>query len=102
MGRLWYGREEYFVVEDDLIAHLRVVTMNKLRRGEAFMLTVPTADGTGGRRSLWMSPAVPMSFTYSRRGPVPIRRELIEALMDAANSPDGLDVQDLMTGHTPS
>lgn len=102
MGRLWYGREEYFVMEDDVIAHLRIVTMNKLRRGEPFMLTVPAADGTGGRRSLWMAPAIPISFASSGRGPTPIHREIVEQLMDAANSPDGLDVQTLVAGHAPS
>lgn len=102
MGRLWYGHEEYFVMEDDLIAHLRIVTMNKLRRGEPFMLTVPAADGTGGRRSLWMAPAIPLSFVSSGPGPAHIQREIVEQLMDAANSPDGLDVHTRKTGRAPS
>jgi len=94
MGKLGYGDLRTFEVEDDLLPFLRVVTMNKLRRGEAFMLTLPATDGSGGRYSLWVGPEVPLTFQVGTM--VPKRdedpRELIEELMLHASGPDGLDL----------
>lgn len=55
MGRLLYTPESSFDVDDRLLAHLRIVMMNKLRRSEGFMLQLPTPNG--GYASLWVSPS---------------------------------------------
>lgn len=41
MGRLIYQERHVLDIEDRLLSHLRVVTMNKLRRQEPFMLMAP-------------------------------------------------------------
>jgi hypothetical protein len=94
VGKLRYGNLRTFEIDDDLLPFLRVLAMNKLRRGEAFMLTVPATDGSGGRYSLWVSPEIPLTFQVNAM--VPKRdedpRELIEQLMLQASGPDGLDL----------
>jgi hypothetical protein len=50
-------------IEDRTLAHVRIVVMNKLRRGETFMFDVEMGDGSG-RRSFWMHPGVPMQFHF--------------------------------------
>ena len=47
MGQLSYaGEAQRFELDDEVLAHLRLVTVTKLRRGESFPLTVPTCRGT--------------------------------------------------------
>lgn len=92
MGRLVYrDAAQSFDIDDRLLAHLRVVTMNKLRRREPFMLEVPSAMGVG-IHSVWISPAVPIVFHfYGGRSPA-IDGELVEKMMRQASGPDGLDL----------
>ncbi len=92
MGALTYNGQFTVELDDDLVAHLRVVVMDKLRRGEPFMLTFPAQDGSGGRRSLWLAPAIPLGFRVNRSGPDRLQRERIAALLRGANGPDGLDL----------
>lgn len=42
MGRLIYTQDSSYDIDDRILAHLRVVMMNKLRRREGFMLQMPT------------------------------------------------------------
>ena len=64
MGRFIYDNSSNSVeIEDRVLAHLRIVVMNKLRRAESFMFDVEVGDGSG-RRSFWMHPSVPMQFHF--------------------------------------
>lgn len=51
-----YAENSAFDIEDRMLWHLRLVIMNKFRRGESFMLQLP--DGNEGQRSLWLHPSV--------------------------------------------
>lgn len=88
MGRLICPPGLSVDIEDRLLAHLRVVMMNKLRRGESFMLQVPA--GGAGYNSIWISPSMAIALQfYGGRQPA-LDRELLDDMMRAANGPDGL------------
>lgn len=92
MGRLVYNSTpQSFDIEDRTLAHLRIVFMNKLRRGEPFFFHVATADGNG-LRSIWVHPAVPLVFQFVGGRPPTINMDWVDALMTSANSSYGLTV----------
>ncbi|MDU0328471.1 ATP-dependent DNA ligase [Microbacterium sp. KSW2-21] len=83
-----YSEHSSVDIEDRLLAHLRLVIMNKFRRGESFTMTIPHPNH--GNLSLWLHPASPLLMQfYGGRQPT-IDRALIEQLMAHASSPDGL------------
>lgn len=90
MGKLVYGSvSDSFEVEDVVLAHLRIVVMNKLRRSEPFFLHLP---GARGPRSLWMHPSIPLVFHfYGSRRPA-TDRAWVEELMTGASGVHGLDL----------
>ncbi|MCD2168877.1 MULTISPECIES: ATP-dependent DNA ligase [Microbacterium] len=92
MGKLVYNTSGHsFDIEDRTLSHLRVVFMNKLRRGEPFMFHFPMGDGSG-TRSLWISPSIPLVFHfYGSRAPQ-LNRRWIDDLMNEASTPQGLSV----------
>lgn len=92
MGKLVYNTLGHTLdIEDRTLSHLRVVFMNKLRRGEPFMFHFPMGDGSGAR-SLWISPSIPLVFHFYG-GKVPqINRRWIEELMNEASAPQGLSI----------
>ncbi|KAA9150073.1 ATP-dependent DNA ligase [Microbacterium lushaniae] len=92
MGKLIYTGLGYsFDIEDRALAHLRVIFMNKLRRGEPFLFHHTAGDGSGTRSS-WIHPSIPVVFHfYGSRAPV-LNRRWVEDLMREANGPHGLTV----------
>jgi hypothetical protein len=92
VGRFIYTAAGFSVDFDDrTLAHLRLVIMNKLRRGESFMFNVELNDGSG-RRSCWMHPAVPVHFHFFGTRRPALNRAWLSDLMASANGPNGLDV----------
>lgn len=92
MGRLVYGSGgQSLDLDDRLLAHLRIVFMNKLRRREPFMFTSPPVDALGPR-SLWIAPPIPLVFHFYGSRPPSLNAAWIDALMRAAASPQGLHV----------
>jgi hypothetical protein len=90
VGKLLYNSGEFpFDVDDRALAHLRIVFMNKLRRGEPFMFQVPDPHRIGSR-SLWIHPAVPVSFHFSGSRMPAIDLQWIDELMLDASSANGL------------
>lgn len=92
MGALIYdGTEVEF--EDRLLAHLHVVIVQKLRRGESFCFSWRDQHAVGGgRSSLWLHPSIPLYFKfYGSKQPV-LNREWIQALTLSSNSSLGLIV----------
>jgi hypothetical protein len=90
VGQLLYDAgSQSFDIEDRALAHLRVVFMNKLRRGEPFLFHVPDPHGMG-TRSLWIHPAVSLVFSfYGSRSPA-LNREWLDQMMTEANGVNGL------------
>jgi hypothetical protein len=82
-----------FEIEDRALAHLHVVLTNKLRRAEPFFLHLPATTGTpgsGGIRSLWIHPSLPIVLHYYGSRPPALNRVWVEQLMSGASGPNGL------------
>lgn len=91
MGKLTYENTTKVDFEDRLLAHLQVVILTKLRRGEQFAFTWVDDPSIGnGRTSVWMHPNAGLVFKfYGSRRPA-LNKAWLEALAFAANSPQGL------------
>lgn len=94
VGRLVYGSgRQPFELDDRVLAHLRVVLMNKLRRNEPFFLHL---DDRSGVTSLWIHAAMPLVFHfYGSRSPA-LDRGWIDEFMSAASGPHGLALGDVL------
>ena len=63
----------------------------KLRRHEGFFFSWKEDSATGtGRGSIWISSAVPLSFSYDTAARTAINPAWLEALAVSANTPQGL------------
>lgn len=94
VGRLTYNNDAKsgYDIPDEILLPLRVVVATKLRRAEPFMLSVGL-EGTGGYRSLWISPSVPLVIQVYTARVDKIDREVFEKMLDEAHSPNGLDLR---------
>jgi hypothetical protein len=94
LGTLSYGPSlKPIAIEDRDLAHLQAVMIAKLRRGESFSFTWERSSEFGsGHSVLWMHPAMHLEFTFHGSKRVPLNRVWIEALMDRANGPGGLEL----------
>ena len=89
MGKLLYGLPPVEIdATDRELAHLRVVIVTKLRRGEMFAFAVDgRIEGAGpGRRVLWLHPSIPLQFQFEGTAEEKLNREWLEELMSLANS----------------
>jgi hypothetical protein len=93
MGNLFYGNvPEPIVVPDDLLAHLRVVTTTKLRRGESFTVNWHETDAPG-RSTIWIQPAIPLRFVFDSSEPEQIDPAVLRTMVNQANSSSGLSLE---------
>jgi hypothetical protein len=90
MGALIYGPQaERLEVSDRLLAHLRLVIVSKLRRGESFAFNWAHGDGDG-KSTVWMQPTMHLVFEFELNAPHDINRAWAEHLAETANSVRGL------------
>ena len=90
MGSLTYDRV-VVEVDDRILAHLQLVIVQKLRRGESFLLSWQDSPSVGsGRSSVWLNQAIPLYFKYVSGHAAPLNRQWIEELSRSANSAQGL------------
>ncbi|WP_147424040.1 ATP-dependent DNA ligase [Microbacterium sp. AG1240] len=94
MGRLTYNNDakSSYDIPDEILLPLRIVVATKLRRSEAFMLSVGL-EGTGGYRSLWIAPSVPLMIQVYAARVDKIDREIFDKMLDEAHSSNGLDLR---------
>ena len=91
MGKLTYDSTMTVDFDDRALAHLQVVIVAKLRRGESFHLSWIDDPAVGnGRSSIWLSPGLSLSFKYHGGRLSALNPAWIEVLMVTANSPGGL------------
>ncbi|WP_158867037.1 DUF7882 family protein [Leifsonia sp. AG29] len=91
MGTLHYdGVEIRF--DDEVLAHLETVIVNKLRRREGFVLS--WRQPTIGRSTVWLDPSIPLRFEYDSEEAPHLERDWVESLMVSANGSGGLVVTD--------
>ena len=90
MGSLTYDRV-VVEIDDRTLAHLQLVIVQKLRRGESFLLSWQDSAAVGsGRSSIWLNPAIPLYFKYAGGHAATLNRQWIEDLGRSANSAQGL------------
>ncbi|MEA9985527.1 ATP-dependent DNA ligase [Subtercola vilae] len=94
MGKLIYGSPGTDIDFDDrVLAHLRVVIVTKLRRGESFTMQYASGlDSGAGHGSLWMHPSIPLQFRFYGSKEPSLNRAWIEALMLGASTTVGLQL----------
>lgn len=92
MGRLIYDDTAgHIVIDDDTLAHLKVVIATKLRRQESFTISWRHADEEpNGRSTIWLHPAIPLRFVFEQVDAPPLDEHRIEEMMRAASSTGGL------------
>lgn len=103
MGYLQYGNSNSRIVFDErTLAHLQIVVMAKLRRGESFFFSWLDDPALGdGRSSIWMSTSIPMFFHFDEMARHELNREWLELLTASANSAQGLYLVDEPGRTTP-
>ncbi|MDJ0339594.1 ATP-dependent DNA ligase [Cryobacterium sp. PH31-O1] len=90
MGSLTYDRV-VVEIDDRTLAHLQLVIVQKLRRGESFLLSWQDGAAVGsGRSSIWLNPAIPLYFKFASGRAATLNRQWIEDLSRSANSAPGL------------
>ncbi|WP_235007994.1 DUF7882 family protein [Microbacterium timonense] len=92
MAHLYYGSDARPVeIPDHVLAHVKVVTATKLRRGESFMLSWRhPGDAPEGRTSLWIQPSIPLRFVFDKAEPEALDQEYLRTLANEATSSRGI------------
>lgn len=92
MGTLHYGDMDTPIwIDDHALAHLKVVIVTKLRRGESFTVSWRhPEDEPGGRSTIWLDPSIPLFFTFDEPEAPQLDRELLEELAHSATSTNGI------------
>jgi hypothetical protein len=94
MGTMFYGSPSLELQIDDWpLSHLQVVIGSKLRRRESFFFSWAQGDdvhGEEGQSTVWLSPAIPLMFTYSHSPAPELNIAWLHLLAELANSGRGL------------
>ncbi|HEX4401794.1 MAG TPA: ATP-dependent DNA ligase [Galbitalea sp.] len=80
-------------MDDRALTHLQIVIVNKLRKGESFVMSWKDSPDVGdGRSAVWMHPHMLLYFKFDG-GRVPaINEEWLAELAESADSSRGLVV----------
>ena len=94
MGKFIYGTPSIAVDFDDrVLAHLKVVILSKVRRGEAFAFSWEYNAAAGrGHSSIWIHPTIPLQFDFAGSKEPRLNRAWVEELVRLSNTPAGLRV----------
>ena len=81
--------------DDRLLAHLQIVVVLKLRRGDAFLMSWLNSLSIGdGRSSIWLERTMPLRFNFAGSRSPQINAVWLQTLQRSADSATGL----LVTG----
>ncbi|WP_188756503.1 DUF7882 family protein [Microbacterium album] len=90
MGTLFYGAGSTPIeIDDRALAHLKAVIVAKLRRDEAFTLSLQHEDGSG-RSTLWINAAIPLRFRFDESERPELNPEWLEDLAESASLLGGI------------
>jgi hypothetical protein len=90
MGTLQYNGA-LVEFDDRLLAHLQIVIVQKIRRGESFLMSWADHAETGeGHSAIWIHPTHNLYFTFAKARSPAINRVWLSELMNSANSARGL------------
>lgn len=77
--------------DDRLLAHLQIVIVQKIRRGESFLMSWRDSLETGsGHSAIWIHPSQNLFFKFAGSRNPTINQEWLEQLLLSANSSRGL------------
>jgi hypothetical protein len=80
-------------VDDRTLTHLQIVIVNKLRRGDTFLMSWRDSLQAGsGRSSIWLHPYVLIHFKFDGSRVPAINEQWLKQLADSAESSRGLIV----------
>lgn len=93
VGHLIYNGTDSYEFDERTLAHLKTAITMKLRMRESFLLNwvVPSESGSG-RRSLWLSPDVPLAFQFRDDHSQQLNRAWLDALSRSAQGIRGMTV----------
>lgn len=78
-------------IDDRVLSHVQIVVVQKLRRGESFLMSWRDSDSVGdGRSSIWLNDSIPLYFKFLGGHTPIINRDWIEQLSRSADSARGL------------
>lgn len=78
-------------IDDRVLSHVQIVVVQKLRRGESFLMSWRDSDTVGdGRSSIWLNDSIPLYFKFAGGHTPLINRDWIEQLSKSADSSKGL------------
>ena len=87
MGRLRYdGTSEPILIEDETLAHLKVIIGTKLRRQESFMMTWSPGGEGPARLSAWIHPSIPLVIAFDDAAHAPIDAARVTKMMEHLNA----------------
>ncbi|PKI89328.1 hypothetical protein CW368_12875 [Actinomycetales bacterium SN12] len=88
MGRLKYDSSAPpITIDDETLAHLKIVIGTKLRRNESFLLTwLRGDDAEDARTTIWVHPSIPIQFGFDTAVLPPVAPERVTAIMTALNA----------------
>lgn len=94
MGKFIYGTPSITVeFNDRVLAHLKVVILSKVRRGESFTFSWEYKAAAGsGHSSIWIHPTIPLQFDFFGSKEPTLNRAWVEELVRLSNTPGGLRV----------
>lgn len=104
MGVLHYA-DQAISIDDRTLAHLKVASVTKLRRGESFTLSwAHPPNEIAGRTTIWMHPSIPLRFEFEEPDSPPLSREWIESILRSSNSTGGIQLtaESMYTGEMPA
>jgi hypothetical protein len=94
VGKLVYGSaSRELELDDRTLAHVKAVTVMKLRRNESFTLSWQhSVEAGGGRVSIWVHPSIPLQFEFNEEQRPELNRAWLEALMQDTNKTGDLRI----------
>lgn len=78
-------------IEDRALAHLKVVVIAKLRRGESFAVSWAHPPGKeGGRSTIWLHPGIPLRFIFEEPEQPELNQRWLATMAESANALGGI------------
>ncbi|WP_441328005.1 DUF7882 family protein [Leucobacter tardus] len=97
VGILHYATQA-FDFNDVVLAHLRFVVVQKIRKRESFYVNWTRDPGVGsGRVSIWVSPEIPLAFYMPELAEKDWHPEWVAQMMEEGNSVHGITVRGIST-----
>lgn len=95
MGTLFYGDARTpIAIEDRALAHIKIVVLSKLRRGEGFGFSWDEKGTNKGRSTVWLNSSSTLQFEFTGARETTIDNSWVDALTVAAESSLGLTLVD--------